>query len=122
MITFSPIFLFWYFFPAIVLLATNLIVSVFSLNKRFKIKAPDLAVPFLLYGIHKVSAVTFPSSIFPYFLLSLFLLGIGLVFFHAYFYDEINYRNFFKMYWRSVFLLTIVLHIVLVILNILSIA
>ncbi|MGX7195602.1 DUF3397 domain-containing protein [Enterococcus olivae] len=121
MTTFSPVFLFWYIFPVIVLFAARLLVSVFSLDKRFRIKAPDLSVPFLLYGIHQLSVATFPSSIFPYFLLSLFLLGMGLAFFHAYFYDEIKYDRFFKMYWRSVFLLSIVLYLVLIILNILSV-
>lgn len=120
MSNFSPILLLWYIFPIIALFASRLLVSVFSLNTRFHIKAPDLAVPFLLYAVHELSAATFEQSIFPYFLLSIFSLGIALAFFQAYFYDEIKYGRFFKMYWRSVFLLTLLLHVVLVLLNILT--
>ncbi|MDN6664212.1 MAG: DUF3397 domain-containing protein, partial [Tetragenococcus koreensis] len=112
MSTFSPIYLFWYFFPAIVLFAAKLVVSVFSLNKRFRIKASDLTVPFLLFGIHQLSNVSFQFSIFPYFLITLLLLGIALAILQAYFFEEIIYRRFFKMYWRSVFLLAFVLYIV----------
>ena len=45
--TFTPLVLFWYIFPAIVLFGCNFLVKIFSLDRRFKIKAPDLAVPFL---------------------------------------------------------------------------
>lgn len=120
MTTFSPILLLWYIFPLLVLLVAQVIVKLLSLTKRFQMKAPDLAVPFLLYGIHKLSAATFGTTIFPYFLISLLSLGIGLAFFHAYFYAEIKYGRFFKMYWRSVYLLSLLLHVILVILNIIS--
>lgn len=73
--------LFWYFFPIVVLVSARLLVAFFSLDKRFRIKTPDLSVPFLLLGIHRLSAMTFPESIFPYFVLSLSFLGIGLAFF-----------------------------------------
>ena len=122
MTTFSPIFIFWYIFPIIVLLAARLLESFFSLNKRFHIKAPDLAVPFLLYGVHKMSVIALQQSIFPFFLLSLCLLGIALAIFHAYFYDEIRYGHFFKMYWRSVFLLSLILHVVLFVLSLIGLA
>ncbi|WP_277893081.1 DUF3397 family protein, partial [Enterococcus lactis] len=40
--------------------------------------------------------------------------------FQAYYYEEIIYPRYFKMTWRLVFLLTIVLYAVLIIVNILS--
>lgn len=118
MATFSPIFLFWYFFPAIVLFAARLCISVFSLYKRFRLKASDLTVPFLLFGIRQLSIISFQFSIFPYFLMTLLLLGIALAIFQAYFFEEIVYRRFFKMYWRSVFLLSFILYIVLIIFSV----
>lgn len=120
MITFSPILLLWYIFPLIVLLVAQIIVKLLSLTKRFQLKAPDLAVPFLIYGIHELSVTTFTTSIFPYYLLSILSLGIGLALFHAYFYAEIKYGRFFKMYWRSVYLLSLLLHTILIIVNIIS--
>ncbi|GMA07056.1 lipoprotein [Tetragenococcus halophilus subsp. flandriensis] len=120
MSTFSLLYLFWYIFPVIVLFAAKLCISVFSLNKRFRLKATDLAVPFLLFGIHQLSRLSFQFSIFPYFLITLLLLGIALAIFQAYFFEEIVYRRFFKMYWRSVFLFALVLYIILIIFSILQ--
>lgn len=45
--TFTPLILFWYIYPVIVLFGCQFLVKLFSLNRRFKIKAPDLAIPFL---------------------------------------------------------------------------
>ena len=44
--TFTPLILFWYIYPVIVLFGCQFLVKLFSLNRRFKIKAPDLAIPF----------------------------------------------------------------------------
>lgn len=120
MSNFSPLYLFWYVFPVIVLFAGKLCVTAFSLQKRFRLKAVDLSVPFLLFGIHQLSNLSFRFSIFPYFLLTLFLLGIALAILHAYFFEEIDYRRFFKMYWRSVFLLALLLYIVLIVFSIIQ--
>ncbi|GMA47629.1 DUF3397 domain-containing protein [Tetragenococcus muriaticus] len=120
MTIFSPIYLFWYVFPVIVLLAGKLCVTAFSLKKRFRLKAVDLSVPFLLVGIHRLSSLSFRFSIFPYFLLTLFLLGIALAILHAYYFDAIDYRRFFRMYWRLVFLLTLLLYIVLIVFSIIQ--
>lgn len=121
MSNFSPLYLFWYVFPVVVLFAGKLCVTAFSLQKRFRIKAVDLSVPFLLFGIHQLSNLSFQFSIFPYFLLTLFLLGIALAILHAYFFEEIDYRRFFKMYWRSVFLLALLLYILLIIFSIIQV-
>ncbi len=61
--TFTPLVLFWYIFPAIVLFGCNFLVKIFSLDRRFKIKAPDLAVPFLWEGCMHCHAILrqFPS-------------------------------------------------------------
>lgn len=115
---FTPILVFWYIFPVFVLFAANFLVTTFALNKRLKIKAPDLAVPFLFLGLHQLSRNTFTHSVLPYFLISILLLGIGVAIFHAYYYGEILYGRYAKMFWRLVFLLSMVLYLVLIVLNI----
>ena len=76
--------LFWYIFPVIVLFACNFLVSTFSLTERWKIKAPDLAIPFLFIGIHELSKDSYDESIMPYFVISILLLGVAVALFQAY--------------------------------------
>ena len=110
--------IFWYVFPIILLFACNFIVQSLSLAKKFKLKAPDLATPFLLMGIHVISTDTFSVSAVPYVIILILLLGIGIAVSHAYYYGDIQYKRFFKMFWRIVFLITLLLYILLIILNI----
>ena len=108
---------FWYLFPIISFFAAKVVTSILSLRKRYAIKALDLTVPLIFYSIHQVSVLTFNESIFPYFLITICLLGIGLAFFQAYFYEEIIYKRYFKMFWRSVFLFSLLTHFIIVILS-----
>ncbi|WP_288551586.1 MULTISPECIES: DUF3397 domain-containing protein [Enterococcus] len=117
---FGPAVLFWYIFPLVVFFACRFLVSALSLKERFGLKAPDLAVPFLVIGIHQLSKITFEQSITPYYLISILLLGILLAVFQAYYYEEIQYGRYIKMYWRSIFLFTLIFHVVLIILNIVT--
>ena len=87
-------------------------------NERWKIKAPDLAIPFLFIGIHELSKDSYDESIMPYFVISILLLGVAVALFQAYYYGEILYRRYFKMFWRLTFLLTFVLYVLLILLNI----
>lgn len=67
--TFTPLILFWYIYPVIVLFGCQFLVKLFSLNRRFKIKA--LIWRFLLWGgMHALSRNTGTISILPF---SLFL-------------------------------------------------
>ena len=118
--TFTPIVLFWYFFPAIVLFGCNFLVKLFSLDRRFKIKAPDLAVPFLWGGMHALSRNMATFSFLPFFMISMLLMAICIAVFQAYYYDEIIYSRYLKMTWRLAFLLTIVFYGLLIVLNILT--
>ncbi|MHC5269038.1 DUF3397 domain-containing protein [Enterococcus sp. LJL98] len=111
--------LFWYFSPIFILFSAQFATSVFSLKKRFGLRSPDIAVPFLFLAIHRLSFLTFKESLFPYFLITLCLLGIGLAFFQSYFYEELDYPRYFKMYWRSVFLFSILTQVVLIIMSVL---
>ncbi|EOT33966.1 DUF3397 domain-containing protein [Enterococcus durans] len=118
--TFTPIVLFWYIFPAIVLVGCNFLVKLFSLDRRFKIKAPDLAVPFLWGGMHALSRNMATFSFLPFFMISMLLMAICIAVFQAYYYDEIIYSRYLKMTWRLAFLLTIVFYGLLIVLNILT--
>lgn len=118
--TFTPIVLFWYIFPAIVLFGCNFLVKLFSLDRRFKIKAPDLAVPFLWGGMHALSRNMATYSFLPFFMISMLLMAICIAVFQAYYYDEIIYSRYLKMTWRLAFLLTIVFYGLLIVLNILT--
>ena len=118
--TFTPIVLFWYIFPAIVLFGCNFLVKLFSLDRRFKIKAPDLAVPFLWGGMHALSRNMATFSFLPFFMISMLLMAICIAVFQAYYYDEIIYSRYLKITWRLAFLLTIVFYGLLIVLNILT--
>ncbi|MBO0473107.1 lipoprotein [Enterococcus sp. DIV0840] len=118
MVSFSVIMLFWYVFPVIVLFACNFIISTFSLTERFKVKAPDISIPFLFIGLNELSKDSYGQSIVPYMVISVLLLGICVAVFQAYYYGEILYGRYFKMFWRLVFLLSLVLYAVLILLNI----
>ena len=118
--TFTPLVLFWYIFPAIVLFGCNFLVKIFSLDRRFKIKAPDLAVPFLWGGMHAWSRNSATVSFLPFFMISLLLMAICIAVFQAYYYDEIIYSRYLKMTWRLAFLLTSGFYVVLIVLNLLS--
>ena len=109
--------IFWFISPIIILFASAFVTSLFSLKKRYGIKAPDIAVPFLFIAIHRLSYLVFKESLFPYFLITISLLGICLAFFHAYFYEEIDYSRYVKMYWRSVFLFSMVTQFILIVLS-----
>mgnify|MGYP003496325186 FL=1 len=109
--------IFWFISPIIILFASAFVTSLFSLKKRYGIKAPDIAVPFLFIAIHRLSYLVFKESLFPYFLITISLLGIGLAFFFLFFYEEIDYSRYAKMYWRSVFLFSMVTQFILIVLS-----
>ncbi|MDT2769648.1 DUF3397 domain-containing protein [Enterococcus pseudoavium] len=118
--SFSPILLLWYIFPIIVFLGSDYLVTTFKLKQRFNLKTPDITVPFLVVGMHEISKSISSFWILPYFLLTILLLGIGVVVFQAYRYREIMYGRFFKMFWRLTFLLTILICFVLIIASIIN--
>lgn len=120
MVSFSAVMLFWYVFPVIVLFACNYLVSTFSLTERFKIKSTDISVPFLFIGLTELSKDSYHVSILPYLVISILLLGISVAVFQAYYYGEIIYGRYFKMFWRLIFLICMILYILLVVLNIFS--
>lgn len=116
--SFSPIILFWLVFPILAIFASNFLTASISFIRRLKLKTPDVAVPLLFLGLHELSKEVYNHSIFPYFMIAILVLGIGVVLFHAYYYREILYGRYFKMFWRLVFLLSMVLYGTMIVLTI----
>lgn len=109
--------LFWYVFPIILFLACNFIIQSFSLGKKYKIKTPDLATIPLFMGIHSISLDTFRVSAMPYLMILIFILGVAVAVGQGRYYGDIQYKRYFKMFWRIVFLLTFLLYLIMIIFN-----
>lgn len=120
MITLTLSIIFWYIFPVLALFFAQFIVAFFQLRKRWNIKAPDIATPLLIFGFHELSLEVLGNTLLAYYFMSIILLAIGLAFVHAYFFDEINYVRFFKMYWRMVFLFTLFIYVILIIVSLIG--
>lgn len=115
---FSPIIILWYVFPIIVLFASNFLVTTFHLKQRFKIKVPDITVPFLFVGIHEISKYMNPTSYLPYVLLTILILGMIVVIYQARRHREIFYRRFIKVFWRMAFLISSLAYLLLIVASI----
>ena len=118
--TFTPIVLFWYIFPAIVLFGCNFLVKLFSLDRRFKLKLLILLSLFCGEACMLYHVIWPLFSFLPFFMISMLLMAICIAVFQAYYYDEIIYSRYLKMTWRLAFLLTIVFYGLLIVLNILT--
>lgn len=112
------ILIFWIVYPVFAIGASGFVTMRFGLKKKYNVKPVDIALPLLLIGLNALSRIAFGTSILLYFLLSVFLLGLSVAWFQSYFYEEIAYPRFMKMFWRLTFLITLITHVVLVVLNI----
>ncbi|MFC6348495.1 DUF3397 domain-containing protein [Vagococcus carniphilus] len=109
---------FWYVFPIVLLFVSSLIIKKTSLERKHGVKAPDIATPFLLVGIHYLSRATFDESFLPYTLLIVLLVSMLIAVFQAYQFKEIKYKRYLKMVWRVVFLVTLLIYFLLIIASI----
>ncbi|MDH6364438.1 hypothetical protein M2139_001423 [Enterococcus sp. PF1-24] len=116
--SFSLIIIFWYVFPVIAIFACNFLKTSVPTIKRLKWKTADISVPFLVIGLSELTKAVYHRSIVPYFMIALLILGIGVAVFHSRYYKEILYGRYFKMFWRLVFLLCLILYLTLIILSI----
>ncbi|WEG73852.1 DUF3397 domain-containing protein [Vagococcus intermedius] len=110
----------WYIFPIVLLTACNFIVQTVPFFKRHSIIATDLATPFLLMSIHVISVDTYQKSAVPYVIIIILLMGVGVSLSHAYYYGDIQYERFFKTFWRIIFLVMLLAHLILIILSVFS--
>lgn len=107
----------WYVFPVFVTLASQFIIKNTSITEKFNIKLPDIMTPFLLMGIQALSINSFQTSILPYLLIMMLLLGIAVALSHAYYFGDLQYSRFFKIFWRIVFLFSVVIYFVMITIN-----
>lgn len=103
----------WFALPIILFMGLNYILRRFSLKKYLKIRLVDIMVPILFLIENHIVQLLFKESVWPYLLISALVLGIGIAIVQAYFYDEIVYRFYLKMFWRFLFLLLVVLYVFL---------
>jgi len=71
----------------------------------------DFWPPFLIVFTHFLTLQATDSSLAPYEVLSLMILGVGLTVLEAIERGEILYWRFFKLYWRGAELLTLVVYV-----------
>lgn len=103
----------WFVSPILLYMGLNFIIHRFSLKKLFKVKLSDFMVPIIFIVDNHISKLLFHESILAYLFISSFILGIGIAVIQAYFYEELNYHVYFKMFWRFLFLLLLVFYFVL---------
>ena len=72
-------------------------------NGTLENKSTGFGHSVLFIGIHELSKDSYDESIMPYFVISILLLGVAVALFQAYYYGEILYRRYFKMFWRLTF-------------------
>lgn len=103
---------FWFVFPAIVLIAGQFFIKYTGITKFIKINVADLATAFLIFGIFEITRRLFKVSILPNFFLSLLLLALTIIVFQIFYYQEFFYGKFFKMFWRMTFLFSVLVYVV----------
>ena len=118
MVTLTISTFFWLIFPIVLLFVSSLIVKKVMVCKKYGVKAPDIATPFLLLGIHHLSKAVFDESFLPYTLLIVLLVAMMIAVFQAYQFKEIRYKRYFKMVWRVTFLITILIYLLLILVSI----
>lgn len=109
---------FWFVFPVVLLIISSVSVKKTKINIKYGVKAPDIATPFLLIGIHNLSRTTFQESFLPYTLLIVLLVSMLIAVFQAYQFKEIRYKRYFKMVWRVTFLITLLIYFLLILVSI----
>lgn len=108
----------WYLFPIVLMILSSFFVKKTNIGHKYNVKAPDIATPFLLIGIHYLSKATFEESFLPYTLLIVLLVSMLIAVFQAYQFKEIYYRRYFKMVWRVTFLVTLLIYFLLILVSI----
>ncbi|MGX6962606.1 DUF3397 domain-containing protein [Vagococcus xieshaowenii] len=106
---------FWIFYPFIMMSASHFIVKRWSLLQRYQLRTSDIATPLLFIGLHYLSDEIFSISITPYMFMIVCIIGIVIAVMHAYFYGDIHYKFYFKMFWRFTFLISLLVYSFLIV-------
>lgn len=80
---------------------------------RISLKTTDLLVPYLLISIWKLSSMAFYFSFHYFYMLLIILYGIGLASYYAFYKKELILSRFFRVWWRSLFLVSLPTHLIL---------
>ncbi|HEM3696042.1 TPA: DUF3397 domain-containing protein [Streptococcus suis] len=91
-----------------------IVVRVFKLQKYGRNFA-DIAFPLYAIEFYLISDRMYYNSLLPHLVLALSLLSIGLCAFFLLRMRSFSYKRFFKIFWRSGFLLTFFMYLALVI-------
>ena len=118
MVTLTISTFFWFLFPVLLLFLSSIFVKKTKVNVKYGVKAPDVATPFLLVGIHNLSKSAFDESFLPYTLLIVLLVSMLIAVFQAYQFKEIKYKRYLKMVWRVTFLITLLIYTLLILVSI----
>ncbi|MGQ7462339.1 DUF3397 domain-containing protein [Streptococcus suis] len=101
-------------FVFLTLAISIIVVRVFKLQKYGRNFA-DIAFPLYAIEFYLISDRMYYNSLLPHLVLALSLLSIGLCAFFLLRMRSFSYKRFFKIFWRSGFILTFFMYLVLVI-------
>ncbi|NQJ21989.1 DUF3397 family protein [Streptococcus suis] len=101
-------------FVVLTLTISIIFVKIFGLQKRGGNFA-DLAFPMFAFEFYLISDKMYYNSLLPHLILSLSLLSLGLCIFFLIKKKSFSYKRFFKIFWRSGFILTFFMYLALVI-------
>ncbi|RRK11565.1 DUF3397 domain-containing protein [Lactiplantibacillus garii] len=99
-----------------------IILAVRRVTRRFwprGLMLIDFWPPFLIIFTHFLTLQATESSLVPYEVISMMILGIGLTIMEVIQRGEIIYQRFFKLYWRLIDLLAICVYLVALITHLL---
>lgn len=101
-------------FVFLTLAISIIIVKVFNL-KKYGRNFADIAFPLYAFEFYLISDKMYYNSLLPHLMLSLSLLSLGLCTFFLIKKKSFSYKRFFKVFWRSGFILTFFMYLALVI-------
>ena len=77
--------------------------------------ALSIAYPFFIWATMTMAESSFNRPYWPYYLITLLLLLLLMIGVHLYFFREIIWKEFFKMMWRMMIQLTIIMNLFFII-------
>lgn len=97
--------------PFLILLLFKRPVNRHFRRRKKSIRIVDLVVPYFIVGIHIFSRAYSGHTWLPYFLLLIFSLGIILTLVFVFKLNKLEYGHFFRVWWRFIFLCSIILFV-----------
>lgn len=98
--------------PFLILLLFKRPVNQHFRRRKKTIRIVDLVVPYFIVGTHIFSRAYSGYTWLPYLLLLIFSLGIFLTLFFVFKLNKLEYGHFFRVWWRIIFLCSILLFVI----------